>query len=85
MSRSLKNENPVAAGYTKNEKTNLKPLNFVLILPAEQPLKNPGGWRGALAAGNEKFRKYGAYDHVPSGRAARRALARLTKNEGGAN
>lgn len=73
MSRSL-----------KNEKANLKPLNFVLIVPAGHHPKNPGGWRAALAEGNGKFRKYGAYDHIPSGRLARRALARLTKNKRGA-
>lgn len=84
MSRSLKSENPVPAGFTQNEKTNKEHLNFLLILPTEQPLEPPGGWRGALASGIGKFRKYGAYDYVPSGRAARRALARLTKNERGA-
>jgi len=89
MSRSLKSENPVAAGFTQNEKTNKKHLNFLLILPTEQPLEPPpleppGGWRGALASGVGKFRKYGAYDHAPSGRAARRALARFTKSERGA-
>lgn len=84
MSRSLKSENPVAAGFTQNEKTIKKHLNLLLILPTEQPLEPPGGWRGALASGVGKFRKYGAYDHAPSGRAARRALARFTKSERGA-
>jgi len=84
MNRSLKSENPVAAGFTQNEKTNQKLQNCLLILHTEQPLEPPVGWRGALASGVGKFRKYGAYDSVPSGRAARRALARFTKNERGA-
>ena len=52
MNRSLKSENPVAAGFTQNEKTNKKLPNCLLILHTEQPLSpqwgGAGHWHPAL-------------------------------------
>lgn len=50
-------------------------INQALVIGTNHP-QNVTGWRGALAAGNPAFRKYGSYDEAADARRERRALAR---------
>jgi hypothetical protein len=82
MSKPLKSESPGGAGLTQKEKTNQVKRDFELTLVFGQSDAPNFGWRGALAAGNGRFRINGAYDTFAVGRRARRLQARLNKANG---
>ena len=82
MSLPHKSECPAATGQDA-ENQSINNLNFATGQRRGKAIAlGAPDWRSEMVGGNARFRKYGEYQELASGRKARRAIARLARKLG---